>query len=107
MKTLRTILCQILKENNKYSFTRCMPFAGYILFAIVSIYLVYKNATWTHYETFAAITGGGSLATQIANKTINSKYNNTSCNGYDDTVSEMSNPKPPIMRKNLSKGSEV
>ena len=73
---LKTVLNQILKENGKYSFTRCMPFAGYILFTMVSLYLVYNRLSWSHYETFAAITGGGSLATQLTNKAINSKYGN-------------------------------
>ena len=31
--------------------------------------------SWGNYETFATMTGGGSAATQIANKLINSKYN--------------------------------
>ena len=34
--------------------------------------------TWGNYETFATMTGGGSAATQIANKLINSKYNTAS-----------------------------
>lgn len=102
MRLIKTILTQILKENNQYSFTRCMPFAGYILFAIVSIYLVYKNASWVHYETFAAITGGGSLATQLTNKAIVTKYNSQNTRYSAD---EMSNK--PMQHKNLVKGSEV
>ena len=67
----------LLKENNVYSFTRILAAAGFAAFIIVSIYLVYKGQTWGNYETFATMTGGGSAATQIANKLINSKFNTT------------------------------
>lgn len=83
IRVMKRILNDILKEDGKFSFTRCMPFAGYILFALVSIYLVYNRITWGHYETFAVITGGGSLGTQLANKAINSKYNNPVRYGYN------------------------
>ena len=65
----------LLKENNAYSFTRVLAAAGFAAFIIVSIYLVYKGQTWGNYETFATMTGGGSAATQIANKLINSRFN--------------------------------
>ena len=65
----------LLKENNVYSFTRILAAAGFAAFIIVSLYLVYKGQTWGNYETFATMTGGGSAATQIANKLINSKFN--------------------------------
>lgn len=65
----------ILKENNVFSFTRILAAAGFAAFIVVSIYLVYKGQTWGNYETFATMTGGGSAATQIANKLINSKFN--------------------------------
>ena len=42
-----------------------------------SCYLIYKGQTWGNYETFATMTGGGSAATQIANKLINSKFNSS------------------------------
>ena len=67
----------LLKENNMYSFTRISAAAGFAAFIAVSIYLVYKGQTWGNYETFATMTGGGSAATQIANKLINSKFNTT------------------------------
>ena len=67
----------LLKENTVYSFTRILAAAGFAAFIIVSIYLVYKGQTWGNYETFATMTGGGSAATQIANKLINSKFNTT------------------------------
>lgn len=65
----------MLKENGEYSLTRIFAVIGYISFMIASGYLIYNGKTWGNYDTFAALTGGGGAATQIANKFINSKYN--------------------------------
>lgn len=65
----------ILKENGVYSFTRILSAVGFVAFLIGSAYLIVKGTTWGNYETFATMTGGGSAATQIANKFINSKFN--------------------------------
>lgn len=65
----------ILKEDGTWSLTRIFALAGFIAFLIGSTYLIIKGTTWGNYETFATMTGGGSAATQIANKLINSKYN--------------------------------
>ena len=69
------IIKMALYENNELSLTRLIAVASWLLFAIVSIYLVAFNITWADYATFAIITGGGGAATQIANKLMNSKYN--------------------------------
>lgn len=66
---------KILKEGNEYSLTRILSVVGFIAFLLGSCYLIYKGQTWGNYETFASMAGGGSAATQIANKLINSKYN--------------------------------
>lgn len=71
---------EILKENDKLSLTRVLSFLSFIFFMIVSIYLLITNKAWIHYETFAAITCGGALGTQIANKVSNNKYKNGSKN---------------------------
>ena len=65
----------ILKENNIYSFTRILAAVGVVAFLLGSAYLIITCQTWGNYETFATMTGGGSAATQIANKLINSKFN--------------------------------
>lgn len=64
-----------LKENGEYSLTRILSVVGFVAFLCGSAYLIYKGMSWGNYETFATMTGGGSAATQIANKLINSKYN--------------------------------
>lgn len=69
------IIKMALYENNELSLTRVIAVASWMLFAVVSIYLVTFNITWADYSTFASITGGGGAATQIANKLMNSKYN--------------------------------
>ena len=69
------IIKMALYENNELSLTRLIAVASWLLFAVVSIYLVAFNITWADYATFASITGGGGAATQIANKLMNSKYN--------------------------------
>nr|DAK02382.1 MAG TPA: hypothetical protein [Caudoviricetes sp.] len=68
---------EILKEGGVYSLTRILSVIGFVAFLIGSCYLIYKGQTWGNYETFATMTGGGSAATQIANKLINSKYNSS------------------------------
>lgn len=66
---------EMLKEGGVYSLTRILAVVGFAAFLIGSCYLIYKGQTWGNYETFATMTGGGSAATQIANKLINSKFN--------------------------------
>lgn len=66
---------EMLKEGGVYSLTRILAVIGFAAFLIGSCYLIYKGQTWGNYETFATMTGGGSAATQIANKLINSKFN--------------------------------
>ena len=65
----------LLYENGKLSLTRILAVAGFLVFCLGSFYLIYKGLTWGNYETFATMTGGGGLATQVANKFLNSKYN--------------------------------
>lgn len=69
------VLLNMLKEGGSYSLTRIAAFIGYSAFLIASAYLIYKGQTWGNYETFATMTGGGGMVTQIANKFINGKYN--------------------------------
>lgn len=68
---------EMLKEGGVYSLTRILACVGFAAFLIGSCYLIYKGQTWGNYETFATMTGGGSAATQIANKLINSKFNSS------------------------------
>lgn len=71
MKPLR----MMLYENGVLSTTRLIAVVSFLLFACVSLYLVYTGKTWGHYETFSTLTGGGGLLTQVTNKLINGKYN--------------------------------
>lgn len=66
---------QLLYENQVLSLTRTMAVLSFLLFAMVSLYLILTGKTWQHYETFAGVTAGGGLLTQLANKAVNSKYN--------------------------------
>ena len=66
---------KLLYEQGELSLTRSLAVAGFLAFLIGSFVLIVKNQTWGNYETFATMTGGGGMATQIANKFINSKYN--------------------------------
>ena len=65
----------MLFENGQLSYTRVISFSLLLLLIGVTLYLVATGHNWQHYETLASLTGGGSAATQIANKFINSKYN--------------------------------
>jgi len=66
---------EMLKENGEWSFTRIIALTGYLAFLIGSAYLMYNNIHWSDYDTFAQLTGGGGMATQLVNKLMNSKYN--------------------------------
>lgn len=72
---IKTFLDGLLLENGCPSLTRVLSVVGYLAFLIASAYLIINEQRWDHYETFAAITGGGGACTQVANKLINSKYN--------------------------------
>lgn len=71
-------ISNVLKESGEYSLTRLLSVVGFLAFLMGSFYLIIKGTSWSNYETFASLTGGGSAATQIANKLINSKFNTAS-----------------------------
>ena len=66
---------KLLYENGQLSLTRVLAVASFLLFAAGTLYLMLRGQQWAHYETFASVTAGGGLATQVANKVVNSKYN--------------------------------
>lgn len=68
-------MLDFLKERGEYSLTRLLSVVGFLAFLLGSGYLIWRGLTWGNYEIFATMTGGGSAATQIANKLINSKFN--------------------------------
>lgn len=69
---------EILKEGGVYSLTRIIAVVGFVAFLVGSAYLMWRGISWTGYDTFASLTGGGGAATQVVNKFINSKYNSNS-----------------------------
>ena len=66
---------KLLYENGELSLTRVLAVASYLFFVVGTTYLLVKGMQWAHYSEFATLTGGGGLATQVANKLCNSKYN--------------------------------
>ena len=68
-------LKSLIYENNQPSLTRIISIVSIIQFMYGSFYLLLSGQTWAHYESFASFTAGGGLATQVANKFVNSKYN--------------------------------
>lgn len=77
--SLFSSVLEMLKEDGVYSLTRVLPTIGYLAFIVTSVYMIVTGKTWTHYTEWAAATGG-SVLVQLANKFINSKYNNNSNN---------------------------
>lgn len=69
------LIKKLLYESGELSLTRSLAVAGFLAFLAGSFYLMWKGTSWGNYETFATMTGGGGLATQVANKFLNSKYN--------------------------------
>lgn len=62
-------------ENGSLSLTRVISLLFVLLFIGVTVYLVFFDFRWDHYETLATMAAGGGPMTQVANKFINSKYN--------------------------------
>lgn len=65
----------LLYENGQLSLTRVLAVSSFLLFAAGTGYLMLTGQSWQHYETFAGLTAGGGLLTQVANKAVNSKLN--------------------------------
>ena len=65
----------LMYENGELSLTRTISVLFVLLFVGVTIYLVFFDFRWDHYETLATMAAGGGPMTQVANKFINSKYN--------------------------------
>lgn len=72
---MKRIFEMLLYENGGLSLTRTISVLFVLLFIGVTIYLVFFDARWDHYETLATMAAGGGPMTQVANKYINSKYN--------------------------------
>jgi len=72
---LKRILEMLMYENGELSLTRTISILFVLLFIGVTIYLVFFDFRWDHYETLATMAAGGGPMTQVANKFINSKYN--------------------------------
>lgn len=62
-------------ENGSASLTKILTVSYFVLFATVTVYLVWTAQNWANYDIFATLAGGGGATTQVANKFINSKYN--------------------------------
>ena len=72
---MKHILEMLMYENGELSLTRTISVLFVLLFIGVTIYLVFFDFRWDHYETLATMAAGGGPMTQVANKFINSKYN--------------------------------
>lgn len=84
----------MLYEHDMPSLTRFLSLVSFMSFLICSAYLIIKNQTWTHYDTFAYITGGGGTTAQLFNKFINSKYNSHQGEQIDKLSDEKTTAKP-------------
>ena len=72
---MKRLLEMLMFENGGLSLTRTISVLFVLLFIGVTIYLVFFDFRWDHYETLATMAAGGGPMTQVANKYINSKYN--------------------------------
>lgn len=71
---IREFLVGLLYENGTPSRTGLFSIIAFLAFLLGSAYLLLRNQQWAHYETFAALTGGGGLGGLVSNKFINNKY---------------------------------
>lgn len=72
---MKRLFEMMMFENGGLSLTRVISLLFVLLFIGVTIYLVFFDFRWDHYETLATMAAGGGPMTQVANKFINSKYN--------------------------------
>lgn len=76
VETVKDIARTVLRDpNGGWSYTRVITAVLIVAFLIVSFYLVATKQTWGNYDSFSTFCGGGGVASQLANKFINSKYN--------------------------------
>ena len=68
------MITALLCENGQLSLTRVLACLSFIAFIAGTAYLMVRQISWPHYDTFATATIGGT-ATQVVNKFINSKFN--------------------------------
>lgn len=68
---IKCFLIGLFYENNEPSLTRVMTAVSLLAFLAGSAYLMIQGQRWDHYETFAALTAGGGIGGQIANKYMN------------------------------------
>ena len=67
-------LIEMLKEGNTLSLTRLISVISWVVWIIVTIYLVLTNHSWGNYGESTAAAGTAAFG-QLVNKFINSKYN--------------------------------
>lgn len=75
MMTVKGFLRRLMYENGNPSLTRLMAVWGLLLFTGVTLWVVAVRYDWRDYAAFGGLTVGGGLATIVANKGINSKWN--------------------------------
>lgn len=85
----------LLYENNEPSLTRCVVAAAFLVFIIgtlVDIVMALYGKIWSSYQTFATVTGGGSIGAKITDKVTNTIINGV-CNRQSGQITRM--PKNP------------
>lgn len=88
----------LLYENNEPSLTRCIIASAFIVFLVgtaVDIIMVYFGKVWQSYQTFATVTGGGSIGAKITDRVTNTIINGV-CNSRSREIPVVKkNPSPP------------
>lgn len=57
--------------DGKPSLVNTVTAVGFLVFIVVTLYLVLAGQYWEGYPVFAGITGGGSLVGKVSDKYIN------------------------------------
>jgi hypothetical protein len=70
---VKEFIKSLIYGPNGPSLTSTMAVVAFLLFILVTLYLVLTAKTWAHYEVFAGVTCGGGLITQATGKFINTK----------------------------------
>lgn len=69
-----TNFLNMIRESDEYSLVRTAATLNWMLFALVSIFLVACDKNWANYSTFAQVTTGSGSLLLVVNKGLNAVY---------------------------------
>jgi hypothetical protein len=94
---IKIFIFGLVYENNEPSLTRCIVALAFLVFVagtIVDIIMAYYGKTWQSYQTFATVTGGGSIGAKLTDKVTSTIVNGVWNSSSGETPKVVKNPAP-------------